>query len=138
MIKHTLYEPMLFANVIFQIGGYQELDEELKSDCSGLEGAVILVDKQIKAGKVRDYIVWIEKPNAFYTLMHESIHLVKHIFRDRGIPFTDWNDEIIAYYHAHFFKKMWHICSKYLDKDGKLKTITSGDPVAPPAPVSNN
>lgn len=122
MIRHVLYEPMLFANVIFLIGRYQELDEEYKSDCAGLQGAVFLEDKTIKAGKVRDYVVWIEKPNAFYTLMHETIHLVKHIFRDRGIPFNEWNDEIIAYYHAYFFRKMWHFCGKYLTLDGKIKT----------------
>lgn len=123
MIKSTLYDPLLYANVIFCIGGYKELDEEYQSDCEGLQGAVILVDKKIKVGNVRDYIVWIEKPNAFYTLMHETIHLVKHIFVDRQIPFNEFNDEILAYYHAYFFKKMWHICGKHLDKDGKIKNV---------------
>ena len=121
MIKNTLYEPLLFANVIFVIGNSKETAKEYDVNLDFLVGCVFFNDKTLKGNPVRDYIVWIESPDKFYDLMHEVIHLVRVIFVDRKIPVNEFNDEIFAYYHGYFFKKMWKICGKYLDKNSHLK-----------------
>ena len=58
------------------------------------------------------YIIWLEKGKDFYSLVHECIHLVKHIFVNRGIKFDANNDEQIAYYHEYWVKQFWHAIGK--------------------------
>ena len=55
----------------------------------------------------RDYVMYLESKENFYTLLHESTHLVNHILRDRN-AFYDWNkDEAFAYYQTYWFKRIW-------------------------------
>jgi len=58
------------------------------------------------------YIVTMSDRNDFYVLLHECIHLVKHIFADRHIPFSADNDEVLAYYMEWWFKTLWRVCHK--------------------------
>lgn len=53
-------------------------------------------------------IVWLENKKDFYTLMHESVHLVRTIFEQLGIT-TDLSveDEMFAYYQIYWFKTLW-------------------------------
>ena len=58
------------------------------------------------------YVVRLANRKDFYGLLHECVHLVKAIFRDRGIPFTGENDEVIAYYMNFWFVILWRGCHK--------------------------
>lgn len=59
-------------------------------------------------GEYPVYVMKLSNKNDFYGLVHESLHLVKSIFRDRQIPFTPENDETIAYYQSWWVRKLWH------------------------------
>jgi hypothetical protein len=95
-----LYDPLYLANVDLRIG-----------KGSNLFGCY--VERIVKNNTVR-YVVSMENRDDFYSLLHECVHLVKHIFADRQIPFDARNDEAIAYYQTWWFKKLWrasHKCS---------------------------
>lgn len=73
-----------------------------------LRAYIELVDDTDKNGGVtRSYRVRLESKSDFYSLLHECIHLTRHIFEDRGIPFNGKNDEAIAYYTTYLFKRIW-------------------------------
>jgi hypothetical protein len=56
----------------------------------------------------RGWIVWMETPKHFYSLMHESVHLVRLIFEDKAINTNLSNeDETFAYYQMFWFKMLW-------------------------------
>lgn len=116
---HEVYEPVLMANVYFLYSGSQRdlrqwySSKGISSDVDAkLKGYVELLDYTKEDSTVeRSYIIRIEE-NDFYTLAHECIHLVRHILTDRGIPFTPENDEIIAYYHGYWLKRLWRLSNK--------------------------
>ena len=111
-----LYDPVFLADVTFLYGGsisdltswYNK--KKITSDCDPkLQGYVELLDYTKKDKTVeRSYIIRIEEKD-FYTLSHECIHLVRHILDDRGIPFSPQNDEVIAYYHNYWLKRLWRL-----------------------------
>ncbi len=102
MKKYTFYDKVYFADVLLTIG---------KTD--GVLAASTQVEtKQTKKGLNVRYHVHLDDAKDFYGLMHECIHLVKHIFIDRGVPFTVENDEGIAYYTMYWFKTMWRKLGK--------------------------
>lgn len=73
-----------------------------------LSGETMEIDKVNKDGTIyRRYRICLENKKDFYTLLHETVHLVEKIFSDRGIPFTSENSEIIAYYQTYWFKQIW-------------------------------
>lgn len=78
-----------------------------------LQGFVQSIDITDKPGIVfRDYVIYLEDKRNFYTLLHESTHLVNHILRDRN-AYYDWhNDETFAYYQTYWFKRIWRIINK--------------------------
>lgn len=108
----NIYEPSLMVDVTFLWdGSFLELSEwfkkkhaETKDDFHILSGAV--TDYTDENG-AKHYIVWVEEKRDFYTLLHESVHLVKRIMVHRDIPFNDKNDELIAYYLTFWFRKLW-------------------------------
>jgi hypothetical protein len=117
MIVKKIYEPILTADVIFifdckvkELENWYKRKNLVKEDSYDLlSGAVTdYVDKD----KYKYYIIWIENKKDFYTLFHESIHLVRRIMVDRNVPFNETNDEFIAYYETFWFKKLWRIMSK--------------------------
>ena len=76
-------------------------------------GETMNVDRINKDGSVyKEYRVCLEDKKDFYTLLHETVHLVEKIFTDRGIPFTSENSEIIAYYQTYWFKQIWRKINK--------------------------
>ena len=124
MTKQTLrarriYESVFLADVWFLYGGgIAELKEwyakkKITSDCDPkLQGYVEPLDYTKKDGTVeRSYIIRVEE-NDFYTLAHECVHLVRHILDDRGIPIRADNDEVFAYYHGYWLKKLWRLTNK--------------------------
>lgn len=111
-------EPVFRNVLIFVYDCSLEKFEELlvKKEISGTRGIVPGVSGTSIEVAVRDstfeYYLWIEKRNDFYTLCHEIIHLVNHIFSRMGIPFTKENDETIAYYHEYWMRLLWHEMGK--------------------------
>lgn len=76
-------------------------------------GEVESVDVVTKDDKIfRKYRVFLENKKDFYTLIHETVHLVEKIFTDRGIAFTKENGELIAYYQTYWFKEIWRKINK--------------------------
>ena len=77
-------------------------------------------DHLVKGVTIRRYRIHVCDPKDFYSLLHEMIHLVKGIMEDRGIPFREENDEIIAYLTEHWFKILWReLNRKKGGKNGK-------------------
>jgi hypothetical protein len=61
-----------------------------------------------REGKWPVYELTMKDKRDFYTLVHESVHLVVHIFNDRGLPFEARNHEFIAYYLESLVQRIWH------------------------------
>lgn len=114
-----LYEPVFTADVTFIYGGsvddltnWYKKKKIVSDQDPKLLGYVELVDYTKKDKTIeRSYIIRIEE-NDFYTLSHECIHLVRHILDDRGIPFRPENDEVVAYYHTYWLKRLWRLTNK--------------------------
>ncbi len=115
IVKH-LYDDLYKAEVVLCVGPWKEVRKKLRSYTldeldtfnETCEGSLSTADYKDKQGrKFRDYIIWVENKKGFYALLHETLHLVRHIFDDRGVPFRSENDESIAYYHMWWFKKLW-------------------------------
>lgn len=100
-----LHDPVFSTDVILSTG---------KIDGEPLAGYVQTEDETTRDGRIfRRYHIHIEDPHDFYTLLHESTHLVRRIMTDRGIPFTPENDEVIAYLQTYWFKRLWRRLSTF-------------------------
>lgn len=44
------------------------------------------------------YVIWCRKSRNIQVIAHEAAHLVFAVFKDRGIPTTQQNQETFAYY----------------------------------------
>jgi hypothetical protein len=97
--KKRFYDPLYFANVVLEVGTHAEV-----IDC--------WITREVKPDKTVWYTVRLNKKENFYGLMHECIHLVRHIFDDRQIPFDSKNDEAVAYYMMYWFKRLWRAANK--------------------------
>jgi len=51
------------------------------------------------SGNIPTYVVWLAKRD-YSSVVHECVHLVSSIFKNRGIRFSSDNDEHVAYYMA--------------------------------------
>ncbi|MHA1402007.1 MAG: hypothetical protein ACTSQE_16790 [Candidatus Heimdallarchaeaceae archaeon] len=67
-----------------------------------------------KINGISGFLVWIDKPENYYTIVHECLHLTKIIFMYHGVPFNSENDEFIAYYQNYWVRKFWHKMSKFV------------------------
>ena len=121
MIKKTIYESILKANVYFLNDcSHKEVEEWIKKktkrngeNYDNLSGSVTFIDVVKDDGrKSRDYLIVVEDKKDFYALLHEVTHLVTHILCDRGIPYTRENTESIAYFTTWWFKRLWRIMNK--------------------------
>ena len=100
------YDPVFKASVELCFG---ELEGKCDAYTDTLEKITFKGKKEIRSIK---YVVALRNRKDFYGLLHECVHLVKAIFRDRGIPFTSKNDESIAYYMNYWFVMLWRGCHK--------------------------
>jgi hypothetical protein len=48
--------------------------------------------------KLSDYYVFLPPNVAFSVIVHESVHVIGRVFRDRGVVADYNNDEVFAYY----------------------------------------
>lgn len=60
------------------------------------------------------YSVWIKNKTDCYSMVHETIHLVKNIFDKKGILFNSENHELIAYYQGYWVRKFWDKMSNFI------------------------
>lgn len=56
--------------------------------------------------------MWIRSRKDFYTLLHETTHLVVKVFELSNIDINSFTTENFAFYHEFWFKKLWHEMSK--------------------------
>lgn len=100
----VFYDPIFFAEVQVVVG---EVETKTRS------GELEIRERDLKDGSVETrYILYLLDKKDFYTLMHECLHLVKHVFVSRMVPFNETNDELIAYYHSYWFKRLWRWVNK--------------------------
>lgn len=115
------WDELLHADILFIYAcEHVDLDkymrQKYKLPATGFEalnGGVTAFEKEMpKGGKWVRYLVWVRRKDDFYCLLHETLHLAKEVFGDRGIPFDNKNDEMIAYYQEYWFKKFWRLMNK--------------------------
>ena len=95
----------IFRIEVWLCMGNKEKDE-------GYSASVGTVTKD--SGDIDHITVWIEKPDNYNDMVHETIYLTKRIFEIVSIPFTAENDEIIAYYQNYWVRKFWNKMSKFV------------------------
>jgi hypothetical protein len=104
------YEPVLFSDVVVKIG------DPVRGE---LSGSTETQEKITKKGKEVRYLITLQSNKDYYCLAHECLHLVKRIFTDRGIPFNEQNDEMIAYYQSYWIKRIWRSMPKKVRNEKK-------------------
>jgi len=77
-----------------------------------LDGFVQRIDLREKNALFREYLIYIEDEANFYTLLHETVHLVNQILVDRNIWYDPKIDELFAYYQTYWFKRLWRAINK--------------------------
>jgi hypothetical protein len=90
---------------------YTELNEYLKTTYGVAElvaeyneaGFTIIIDYVVDNENQKVFLVWSEKHDDMYTIMHEVVHLIKKIFEYTGAKFED--DETIARYQEFWVRK---------------------------------
>lgn len=50
----------------------------------------------------KEYAIWIRNPKDIAHLVHETVHIAKHVLQPRGINMKDC-DEAYAYYQEYLF-----------------------------------
>ena len=61
-------------------------------------------------------VVWVKDEVDYYSMVHETLHLVKRIFELKNIPFDSENDEMIAYYQGYWVRKFWNKMGKFIEE----------------------
>jgi len=111
-MKYKFICPIFRDEVFLFIGDI----DKAKKFCKGLEISPNHTGKcseiQDKETKVEGFLVWIDEPKNYNTMVHECLHLVSYIFKMHNIPFNETNDEIIAYYQNYWVRKFWNKMSK--------------------------
>ena len=107
--------PIFGVSVILVTGDKKQLNKVAKlsgDECEyhDAECSTLLDDDDI----VKGFLVWILVPDDYYAMVHETMHLVKRIFKVIGIPFNSDNDEVMAYYQNYWVRKFWNKMSKGL------------------------
>lgn len=108
--------PLYFGTIqVIKTDDLTKLNPEfdLKID-KGLEA---LVFRHVQDNGYIIYVVAFEKGTKDRTIAHEIVHLVNHIFIDRGIDLDRYNDEPQAYLTGFLFSKI----KKTLKSKGKWK-----------------
>ena len=115
-MKYKFKCPLTSIPITLILGNKNQIQnivsDSVKDNCHDAETCTLVDDEDI----VQGILVWVEDKEAFYSMVHETVHLVKSIFEITGIPFTSDNDEIIAYYQNYWIRKFWNKMSKHLNK----------------------
>ena len=98
--KFKFYEPVFQAEIEVTIGKKNSDDK--------FDAYVEDVDVKDKSGVwIAHYHLHLDNRKDFYSLIHETLHLVEHIFDGRELPFNKKTDEFIAYYQTFLFRTIW-------------------------------
>jgi hypothetical protein len=92
---------------------YIELNQFLKDNYGVAEfvaeydegGLTCIVDYVTDGENSRIFLVWSEKNDDIFTIMHETLHLVVKIFGYTGAAFSGDNEETIARYQEFWVRK---------------------------------
>ena len=117
-MKYKFECPLTQIPVTLILGRKDQLrkivSDNVSDNCHDAEVCVLSDKNDI----VKGILVWILDSTAFYSMVHETVHLVQDIFEITGIPFDANNQEIIAYYQNFWVRKFWNKMSKFKDKKG--------------------
>ncbi|CAD0220338.1 hypothetical protein [Chryseobacterium sp. JV274] len=111
MKKKTIKIPIYFGDLtIIHSDGWEEVNKkyEKQSDWSspldnGYEACVF--PAHYKSGYTQ-YVVAFKRIPKGSTIAHECVHLVNHVFQDRGLVLDMYNDETQAYLTGWFFEQI--------------------------------
>ena len=79
--------------------------EDSIAECTAIEN-----DKKT----ILAFHVWVKDKTDYYSMVHETLHLVEYILSKKGIPFNSENQELIAYYQGYWVRKFWNKMSKFI------------------------
>jgi len=111
------YEPVFYTHVTFLVGPLELVNEYFSKkklivgDLKNYNG--MTMDIGCEDIKKRSIYLWVRRKDDFYSLQHETIHLIKYACDHVGIDFRAENDEFIAYYQNYWFKQLWRCMAKW-------------------------
>jgi len=83
---------------------WKEVNEKYSMEISdSFDGVVFTPEKE---DGYSEYVVAFNRPPKGFVIAHECVHLVNHIFSDRGIRPDIFNDEPQAYLTGFFFQEI--------------------------------
>jgi len=107
-MKYKFECPLTSIPVTLVIGDKIQIQkmvsDKIEKNCHDAEVCTLMDDEDI----VKGILVWVEDKDSFYSMIHETVHLVRQIFEITGMPFTSDNDEVIAYYQNYWVRKFWN------------------------------
>jgi hypothetical protein len=118
-MKKRLFSDDVFVVDVYALSGTREeaqgfLDKEKADFKLGGNGCCLALPDN------RGFVLWLMHPDDFYVLMHETLHLVVGAFEAKGINVNLANEEeVIAYYQAYWFRKLWRWFGNLSAKKGK-------------------
>jgi hypothetical protein len=121
-VKYKFKCPLFRVKVLLVIGDKKQLEKIVEDFGENYHDAECHTIYDNKC-KIKGFLLWIEDPNDYHALVHESMHLLKRIFECINIPFTTDNDEIMAYYQCYWVRKFWNKMSLQIEKEKKLKEV---------------
>lgn len=100
-IKIPIYHGDL---VMIECDNWEEVNKKYDTEIQdGWDGVVF---KPEKDDSYSEYVVAFNRKPKGFVIAHECVHLVNHIFSDRGIRVDIYNDEPQAYLTSWFFKEI--------------------------------
>jgi len=109
--------PLFGVEVILHLGDKKQIKEhslDLEINKSHLAECILYSDED---DNPIDLTIWVKDKTDFYSMVHETLHLVKQIFGMKNIPFNSDNDELIAYYQGYWVRKFWNKMSKFIKEN---------------------
>jgi len=123
-INRVYYCPTYRVKVHFRTGPA----EGIKKFCGGLDedeftcgGCYQITKTNGDGSREKEFLVWIEDKTDHHHMVHETAHLVQHVFGYMGVTYDNTNKEAIAYYQEYWVRKFWHVMSKNVKYTSKAK-----------------
>ena len=107
-------EPIFRSSIILTFGTMEEMSQWYKDH--GIDHFInpnhqAFTEKMDRVKGGRDYHIHFDY-YGFTAVVHETNHVAFNVLSDRGIPFTEENKEVFAYYQDWIAGK----CRDYLEK----------------------
>lgn len=110
--KYRFYDSLYGVNIELCIGDNKKLDEyldkvhecSLKNGTGGAQGLQFNIDVSPQKGR-KIFFIWLLKPDDQVVMAHETIHLIRDIFLDKGVNVDlEKDEESFCYYHSYLMR----------------------------------